>query len=60
MLNFPDTFKTRKRSFIRAFSFCMTVPFLSSPEFELFHLNSNERRKKWRGLSLENKQICIK
>ena len=26
MLNFQDTFKTRKRSFISAFSICMTVP----------------------------------
>ena len=26
MLNFQDTFKTRKRSFISALSTCMTVP----------------------------------
>ena len=26
MRNFQDTFKTRKRSFISAFSICMTVP----------------------------------
>ena len=26
MRNFPDTFETRKRSFVSAFSICMTVP----------------------------------
>ena len=26
MQNFQDTFETRKRSFISAFSICMTVP----------------------------------
>ena len=26
MRNFQDTFETRKRSFISAFSICMTVP----------------------------------
>ena len=26
MRNFQDTFETRKRSFITAFSICMTVP----------------------------------
>ena len=26
MQNFQDTFKTRKQSFISAFSICMTVP----------------------------------
>ena len=29
MLNFQNTFKTRKRSFISAFSICVTVPFRS-------------------------------
>ena len=28
MWNFQDTFKTRKRSFISAFSICMTVPLI--------------------------------
>ena len=28
MRNFQDTFKTRKRSFISAFSICMTVPLI--------------------------------
>ena len=28
MRNFQDTFKTRKRSFISAFSTCMTVPLI--------------------------------
>ena len=29
--NFQDTFETRKRSFIRAFSICMTVPLNHQP-----------------------------
>ena len=29
MRNFRDTFETRKRSFISAFSICMTVPFIT-------------------------------
>ena len=33
MRNFHDTFETRKRSFISAFSVCMTVPLSSD------HLN---------------------
>ena len=28
MLNFHDTFETRKRSFINAFSICITVPLI--------------------------------
>ena len=28
MRNFQDTFETNKRSFISAFSFCMTVPLM--------------------------------
>ena len=28
MRNFQDTFETRKRSFISAFSICMTVPLI--------------------------------
>ena len=28
MRNFHDTFETRKRSFISAFSICMTVPLI--------------------------------
>ena len=28
-MNFQDTFETRKRSFINAFSICMTVPLIS-------------------------------
>ena len=30
MRNFQDNFETRKRSFISAFSFCMTVPLRAS------------------------------
>ena len=30
MSNFQDTFETRKRPFVSAFSFCMTVPLSSS------------------------------
>ena len=28
MQNFQNTFETRKRSFVSAFSFCMTVPLI--------------------------------
>ena len=34
MRNFQDTFKTRKRSFIRIFSICMTVPLTLKQFFE--------------------------
>ena len=34
MLNFQDTFETRKRSFISAFSICMTVPLVQKPNSE--------------------------
>ena len=30
MQNFQDTFETRKRSFISAFSICMTVPLITT------------------------------
>ena len=30
MWNFQDTFETRKRSFISAFSICMTVPLIGT------------------------------
>ena len=30
MRNFQDTFETRKRSFISAFSICMTVPLIKN------------------------------
>ena len=33
MRNFQDTFETRKRSFIGAFSICMTVPLTLKPIF---------------------------
>ena len=37
MRNIPDTFETRKRSFISAFSICMTVPLIACmvPAFRL-------------------------
>ena len=35
MQNFPDTFETRKRSFISAFSICMTVPLKFQNGFSL-------------------------
>ena len=37
MQNFQDTFETRKRSFIRAFSISMTVPLT----IECYHYCSN-------------------
>ena len=30
MRNFQDTFETRKRSFVSAFSICMTVPLIQT------------------------------
>ena len=42
MRNFQDTFKTRKQSFINAFSICMTVPLKSSiaPFYKIFNFKS--------------------
>ena len=34
--NFQRTFETRKRSFISAFSICMTVPLIESPRLSAF------------------------
>ena len=34
MQNFQDTFETRKRSFISAFSICMTVPLIKFTIFK--------------------------
>ena len=44
MRNFQDTFKWRKRSFISAFSICMTVP-LRVPSTDYY--NSIALHKKW-------------
>ena len=38
MLHFQDTFETRKRSFISAFSVCMTVPLSIPLNFSLFYI----------------------
>ena len=35
MQNFQDTFEARKRSFIRAFSICITVPLIMETEKNL-------------------------
>ena len=43
MQNFQDSFEARKRSFIRAFSICMTVPLKAT--FSLFQLLSLQLRK---------------
>ena len=45
MRNFQDTFEARKRSFISAFSICMTVPLILKelPEnFENIYINKLE------------------
>ena len=34
MRNFQDVFETRKRSFITAFSICMTVPLISEAKHD--------------------------
>ena len=43
MRNFQDSFETRKRSFISAFSICMTVPLSKNPKilFEQITLKLN-------------------
>ena len=41
MRNFQDTFETRKRSFISAFSICMAVP-LSYREFQKYLFRPTE------------------
>ena len=37
MINFQDTFETRRRSFINAFSICMTVPLNLDTFYTLSH-----------------------
>ena len=39
MRNFHDTFGTRKRSIISAFSICITVPLILSIQYVLFYSN---------------------
>ena len=39
MRNFQDTFETRKRSFISAFSICMTVPLIVMIATHHFQVN---------------------
>ena len=45
MRNFQDTFEIHKRSFVSAFSICMTVPSISQKK-ELFKINLNGERHK--------------
>ena len=42
MRNFQDTFETRKRSFMSAFSICMTAPLILEAEFASNLWNSFE------------------
>ena len=45
MRNFQDTFETGKRSFISAFSICMTVPLKNVIKSFEMTLNSKQNRK---------------
>ena len=43
MWNFQDTFETRKRLFISAFSFCMAVPVIADvPNYEDKYYSSSK------------------
>ena len=51
MRNFKDTFKTRKRSFISAFSICMTVPLnISEKDYVFINDKVNRYRKLKEGI----------
>ena len=51
MRNFQDTFKTRKRSFISAFSICMTVPLnISEKDYVFINDKVNRYRKLKEGI----------
>ena len=70
MRNFQDTFETRKRSFISAFSNCMTVPlsmiqFLNTAKLALVFCISNNLLKKsyakfGKYINLQKKKIIKK
>ena len=45
MQNFQDSFEARKRSFIRAFSICMTVPLKATLKAASLMLTFTEIRK---------------
>ena len=51
MRNFKDTFKTRKRSFISAFSICMTVHLnISEKDYVFINDKVNRYRKLKEGI----------
>ena len=45
MRNFQATFETRKRSFISAFSICMTVPLSEADSVNALNINAGKCHK---------------
>ena len=55
MRNFQDTFETRKRSFISAFSICMTVPLRSKLRNKYLIQKSEESRLLYK----KQRNVCV-
>ena len=59
MRNFQDTFETSKRSFIGAFSICMTVPLMQLTDQISFNINTRNKLFLKRILKCERTKILF-